>query len=107
MHIAGEDSGHSIVGYDISMEEGRSFIVCCVKKLLQGRKIVHLWFDGLLQGRKNVPHGLAGLLGDLFRECGVEVVYSDKDDNDDTLAWHAHADGADVLSDDKDFFRWV
>lgn len=45
------------------------------------------------------------LIGDLFKKCGVEVHYS-IEDNDDTLAFHAHADHAAVLSGDKDFFRY-
>ncbi len=45
------------------------------------------------------------LIGDIFRKCCVEVHYS-IEDNDDTLAFHAHNDNATVLSGDKDFFRY-
>ena len=57
-------------------------------------------------GYKNVPHGLSTLLGDMFRRCNVPVVYSKEADNDDTIAFHAHADGAAILSGDGDFFRY-
>ncbi|KAG0008101.1 hypothetical protein BGZ80_003849, partial [Entomortierella chlamydospora] len=46
------------------------------------------------------------LFGDMFRSCGVEVCYSSEADNDDTLASHAHHDGACVLSQDRDFLRY-
>jgi len=55
---------------------------------------------------RRIPHGFATLLGDMFRKCGVEVVYSDGVDNDDTLASHAQTDGADIMSRDKDMFRY-
>ena len=58
-------------------------------------------------GEKNVPQGSGILLGDMFRELGIEVYYSDVADNDDTLAFYAQHDGADVLSGDKDMFRYV
>ncbi len=44
---------------------------------------------------------LAILLGDLFRKCQVEVIYSDECDKDDTLAYYAHRYHADILSNDK------
>lgn len=59
------------------------------------------------EGTKNVHHGMSILLGDAFREAGVEVRYSLDADNDDTLAAYAQALGADVLSGDKDFFRYT
>lgn len=58
-------------------------------------------------GEKRVPQGLAVLLGEMFREAGVEVYYSDNVDNDDTLASYAQHDEADVLSGDKDMFRYI
>ena len=42
----------------------------------------------------------------MFRRCNVPVVYSKEADNDDTIAFHAHADGAAILSGDGDFFRY-
>ncbi len=57
---------------------------------------------------KDVPHGLSSLMGDIFRSLGVEVFYSPLDaDNDDCLASYATADGADILSNDRDFFRYT
>lgn len=56
---------------------------------------------------KDVPHGLSTLMGDIFRSLGIEVFYSPLDaDNDDCLASYAAADHADILSNDKDFFRY-
>lgn len=59
------------------------------------------------KGKKEVPQGYAILLGDMFTSCGIEVLYSDELDNDDTLAFYAHADEAILLSGDKDFFRYI
>eukprot|EP00798_Chlamydomonas_sp_ICE-L_P026002 gene26002-11693_t len=56
---------------------------------------------------KNVPLGTTLMLGEAFRRSGVEVRYSYVADNDDTLAYWAHQNGASVLSSDKDFFRYT
>ena len=53
-----------------------------------------------------MPYNLPQILGDAFKEQGVEVFYS-VEDNDDTLAYYAHADGATILSKDNDFWRYV
>jgi hypothetical protein len=58
-------------------------------------------------GSKRVPHGMSVLLGDMLRRAGVEVAYSLETDNDDALAAHAQADGAGVMSGDKDMFRYA
>lgn len=58
-------------------------------------------------GSKNMPHGCTILIGDMLRKCGVEVCYSFEADNDDTIAFHAQADGASILSHDKDMFRYL
>ena len=55
---------------------------------------------------RNVPQGTGSLIGDMFRAVGVDVVYSREADNDDTIVFHAHADGAAILSSDKDMFRY-
>lgn len=56
---------------------------------------------------RDVPQGLSILMGDIFRSLQIEVCYSPADaDNDDCIAAHAHSDGADILSNDKDFFRY-
>jgi len=61
-----------------------------------------------VQKRKRfMPQGLQALIGEMFHEAGVEVHYSVECDNDDTLAFFAQADGADVLSEDTDFFRYT
>ncbi|KAK3815319.1 MAG: hypothetical protein J3Q66DRAFT_441455 [Benniella sp.] len=57
-------------------------------------------------GKRRFPQAMNTLLGDLFKRCGVEVCYSTEADNDDTLASHAHHDGASVLSRDRDFLRY-
>eukprot|EP00347_Sterkiella_histriomuscorum_P010085 403338736 len=54
----------------------------------------------------NVPTCLSTLLGDMFRGNKVPVYYSDVD-NDDTLAAFANYYGADILSQDKDFYRYM
>jgi hypothetical protein len=61
----------------------------------------------ILQGYKNVPYGTSTLLGDMFKECDVDVYYSHEADNDDTIAYFAQRDGADILSGDKDMFRYI
>lgn len=48
---------------------------------------------------------LSRMLGEMFQSVGVKVHYSSID-NDDTLAAYAQANGAAVLSRDKDFFRY-
>jgi hypothetical protein len=53
----------------------------------------------------DVPQGLAIIYGDMFNSLGVRVHFSEVD-NDDTLAAYAQADGAVVLSGDKDFYRY-
>lgn len=45
-------------------------------------------------------------MGNMFRKQGIPVLYSEID-CDDALACHAHHDGADVLSSDKDFWRYT
>jgi len=45
------------------------------------------------------------LIGDFFRSHKIPVHYSTVD-NDDTIATFAHRDGADILSADRDFFRY-
>lgn len=55
---------------------------------------------------RDVPQGLACLVGEMFQAFGIDIHYSVERDNDDTLAFFAHADGADVLSADSDFFRY-
>lgn len=59
-----------------------------------------------LECRKNVPQSCSTLIGDLFSAEGVEVVYSSEKDNHETMAYHAVADDADILSADKNFFRY-
>jgi hypothetical protein len=63
--------------------------------------------DEVKKGRKNVPHGMNSMLGEMFRKCGVEVLYSSEADNDDTIAAYAHEHGAGILSRDKDVFRYI
>ena len=61
----------------------------------------------VIKGQKNIPQGLSILLGDMFRAAGVEVCYSNIEDNDDCLASHAETDHADILSNDKDMLRYI
>jgi len=56
--------------------------------------------------RKVVPQGNSVILGDIFRSLGVDVLYSEKHDLDDCLASYAQHDGAAILSNDGDYFRY-
>lgn len=58
-------------------------------------------------GKRRVPQGCQTLLADMFKRCNVPVYFSEEMDNDDTLAFHAEADNATVLSGDHDFFRYT
>jgi len=56
---------------------------------------------------RDVPHAMASLMGDIFRQFGVKVYYSPWNvDNDDCIAYFAQRDGAAVLSNDLDFARY-
>jgi hypothetical protein len=43
----------------------------------------------------------------MLERAGVEAFYSCEADNDDTVASHAQHDGAAILSEDKDMFRYT
>lgn len=58
-------------------------------------------------GKKDVPQGTSVLLGDMFRDCGVEVCYSLERDNAETLALHALADEAAILSMSEKVVKFV
>jgi hypothetical protein len=53
------------------------------------------------------PDKMKTLLADAFKAAGVQVRFSSGVDNDDLLASFAQYDGADILSADRDFFRYV
>jgi hypothetical protein len=57
-------------------------------------------------GQRGVMQGTTELLGDCFRENKVPVHYS-VTDNDDTIASHASWRRGDVLSRDRDMFRYT
>eukprot|EP00798_Chlamydomonas_sp_ICE-L_P007432 gene7432-566_t len=59
------------------------------------------------QEKRDVPQAVQILLGEAFQEAGVEVKFSLDQDNDDTLAAYAQICGAEVLSEDRDFFRYI
>ena len=57
---------------------------------------------------RDVPQSSNFLMGEIFSSFGVEVYFSPPDaDCDDCLATHAQHDGADIMSNDKDFFRYI
>ena len=56
--------------------------------------------------KKGVSHCWSILLGDIFRECGIEVLYS-LYDCDDTIATYANVHNGVVLSSDKDYYRYT
>jgi len=56
---------------------------------------------------KYMPQGMSYFLGDMFKSLDVIVYYSLDEDNDDTLAFYAQADGANILSGDGDFYRYI
>ena len=55
--------------------------------------------------KMDVPPALAVIYGDMFKELGVPVFYSEVD-NDDTIAAYAEYNYAYILSGDKDYFRY-
>jgi hypothetical protein len=58
--------------------------------------------------RRGVPQGTNVLVGDIFRSLGVPVFYSGPgQDLDDCLACYATVDGAAILSNDGDYFRYI
>jgi hypothetical protein len=58
--------------------------------------------------RRGVPQGTNVLVGEIFRGLGVKVFYSGpQQDLDDCLASHATIDGANLLSNDGDYFRYT
>jgi hypothetical protein len=61
---------------------------------------------GVREAARGVPHAAPQLLCEMLDAAGVEVRLSREADCDDTLAAHAAADGADVLSRDRDFSRY-
>ncbi|KAG0221158.1 hypothetical protein BGW41_007172 [Actinomortierella wolfii] len=63
--------------------------------------------EEVLVCKRNMPQSLNTLIGELFKKAGARIAYSTTADNDDTLAAHASADRAAVLSRDKDFLRYI
>jgi hypothetical protein len=64
--------------------------------------------DDLVSEKVGVITCMSTLLGELFKENNVEVFYSPHDaDCDDCIAYFANKDGADILSEDADFYRYV
>ena len=61
---------------------------------------------GVREAARGVPHAAPQLLCEMLDAAGVEVRLSREADCDDSLAAHAAADGADVLSRDRDFARY-
>ena len=57
------------------------------------------------QAYRYIPHSISQLLGDAFVKNGIEVHYS-IEDNDDTLAYYAYTDGAIIMSEDSDMWRY-
>lgn len=60
----------------------------------------------VLNSKRRAPYAVGTLMGEMFRENGIEVCYSITEDLDDCLAKWAQDDGADVVSEDCDFFRY-
>jgi hypothetical protein len=56
---------------------------------------------------RNMPQGCNALLGEMFKRAGVRVHYSYEADCDDTIVAYAHANGASILSQDNDMFRYT
>ncbi len=56
--------------------------------------------------KQQVPPCLAVIYGDMLKQLGVPVFYSVVD-NDDTMAAYAQNNFANILSGDKDFFRYL
>ncbi|KAJ3024370.1 hypothetical protein HKX48_000046 [Thoreauomyces humboldtii] len=62
--------------------------------------------EEITKEKRNVPLNVSILVGDMFSRYGVAVLFSSTHDNDDTLCLHAQVDGASVLSNDQDMFRY-
>lgn len=59
----------------------------------------------IMCNKKGVPHAWATLLGDMFKKCNIEVHYS-VNDCDDTIAYYAYHNKCNILSADRDFYRY-
>lgn len=58
------------------------------------------------EGKKRVPYAFSCLLGEMFKECGVDVRYAVEKECDDTIMSWAVKEGAAVLSSDKGYGRY-
>ena len=58
------------------------------------------------RGKRHVPVNQKQLIGDAFKNEGIDVHYS-IEDNDDTIASFAYHEDAAILSRDRDFWRYV
>jgi len=59
----------------------------------------------IMNNKKGVPHAWATLLGDMFKKCNIDVHYS-VNDCDDTISNYAYHNKCNILSADRDFYRY-
>ena len=59
----------------------------------------------LVNRKKSIPHGWSSILGDMFKMLDIETHYS-INDCDDTIAEYAYMNKYNILSSDKDFYRY-
>lgn len=62
--------------------------------------------EQIRDGIRAVPINVSGILTECFSRNGIEVRLSTAANNDDTIAYYAHKDGAAILSGDRDFYRY-
>eukprot|EP00755_Sulcionema_specki_P000566 Sspe_Gene.115389::Locus_102677_Transcript_1_1_Confidence_1.000_Length_1200::g.115389::m.115389 len=60
----------------------------------------------VIEEKRTVPTGVTRMMAEVFSSCGVEVHFSKEADNDDTIASFAEVMDGDILSADRDFFRY-
>ncbi|KAI9004958.1 hypothetical protein DFJ74DRAFT_646842 [Hyaloraphidium curvatum] len=89
-------------GYELTV-----FIDSAPKERVAAGKFARKTAKSIRIGEKRNPMGMPCLLGDMFRDCGVEVRYALDEEADGTLLASAVAEGAAVLSGDRDFYRFV
>ena len=93
---AARNSGYKIIGFIDDCHESEE-----AKFKWKSRREANMSGETI----RNLPYGISEILGEMFRQCDVEVHYSIID-NDDTLAYYANYYNCIVLSNDKDFRRY-
>ena len=114
------DIGGNFWHLDVMLKRTTEFCLICKRQNI----FLKVFFDGGYQSseaidkyktrcekhiknaERRIPFGAGALLGDCFTKNGVEVLYS-LGDNDDIMAYYAYVDRAEIISRDKDFWRYI